>query len=256
MMLFKNRDEKRFEADKAEYIRQSAGETRFLVSDNDLHPCLADYYQQAGAVDSHYFFQDIYVAQKVFASGVKHIHDIGSRLDGYIGHLLAMDIRVTMIDIRPLDFEIENLDFVQGNATDLGNLADNSVPALSCLHALEHFGLGRYGDPVDYHGWEKALAHYKRILKPSGSLYLSVPSGNTEKVVFHAHRIFRPRTVFEALSDTLTLTEFSNLHDRKRTTLSFSGEADRDIAARLDAFADEHMGEYDCGIYIFQKPGL
>lgn len=252
MGLFKNRDEKRFLDDKAEYIRQSAGETRFLISEDNLHPCLADYYQQAGAVDSHYFFQDIYIAQKVYESGIRHIHDIGSRLDGYIGHLLAMNVRVTMIDIRPLDFEIENLDFIQGNATDLGNLEDRSVPALSCLHALEHFGLGRYGDPVDYHGWEKALAQYKRILQPGGMLYLSVPSGKTEQVVFHAHRIFRPRTIFEALADTLTLTEFSNIRDRKRTTVTFAGETD--IAERLDRFADEEMGDYDCGIYIFQKP--
>lgn len=253
MRLFRgNEDQKKFETDKAEYIRQSADNSRFLLSEDDLFPCLTDYKQQAGAVDGHYFFQDIYIANRVMQSGIRHIHDIGSRLDGYIAHLLAMDIRVTMIDIRPLSFEINNLDFVQGNATELDNIADRSIPALSCLHALEHFGLGRYGDPVDYHGWEKALAHMKRIMAPDGTLYLSVPSSSNEKVMFNAHRIFHPCTIFEALSDTLSLREFSAIREGKITTLTFDA-GDTGIPDRLLAFAKEHMGDYDCGMYIFRR---
>ncbi len=235
------------------YIVQSSGYESFRYDDKDKLPCLTDYMEGAGSIDSHYLYQDIYVAGKVHKSGVEHIYDIGSRIDGYISHLLSMGIKVTMIDIRPLPNKIENLDFVQGNATDLSGIEDESIHNLSCLHALEHFGLGRYGDPIDYKGWEKGLDSMIRVLKKGGYFYLSVPVGRREYVMFNAHRIFSPKTIVDR-ANGIELQEFTFFHDGERTTFDFSRESDKGkITESLNYAQNVLMGDYDCGIFIFRK---
>ena len=72
---------------------------------------------------------------------------MGSRIDGFVAHLL-LTRPVIYLDIRPLPHEIEGLQYVLASILGLP-LADNSCQTLSTLHAIEHIGLGRYGDPVD-----------------------------------------------------------------------------------------------------------
>ena len=38
--------------------------------------------------------------KKIIRSGVNEHYDIGSRVDGFIAHLLAADIKVNVIDIQ------------------------------------------------------------------------------------------------------------------------------------------------------------
>lgn len=249
-------DEAKYLKDRDEYIMQAGSDADFKFDEKNQFKCLSDYREEAGSVDAHYFFQDVYAANKVMKSGVRHIYDIGSRIDGYISHLLSMDIKVTMIDIRPLPEHIDNLDFIQGNAMDLSNIEEGSVPVLSCLHALEHFGLGRYGDAVDYYGWKKALMGYVRILKNGGILYLSVPVGKEQKVMFNAHRIYRPWTIVRTAVDDMRLEEFTYFHQGVRTTLDFTHDDDMEhIASILENVADNYLGNYDCGIFTFRKEG-
>lgn len=73
---------------------------------------------------------------------------------------------------------------------------------------MEHFGLGRYGDPIDPQAWENALKSFQRILAPKGNLYISVPVGKVNKVCFNAHRVFTPQTIIETL-DLMEIVEFS-----------------------------------------------
>ena len=40
--------------------------------------------------------------------------------------------------------------------------------SISSLHAIEHFGLGRYGDPIDYYGHIKAISNITKMLKKMG----------------------------------------------------------------------------------------
>lgn len=122
---------------------------------------------------------------------------------------MSMEVHVTLLDIRPLPKKIEGVDFIQADATDLSNIPDNSIETLSSLCALEHFGLGRYGDPIDYNGWKKSLHAIKRKLKAGGTFYLAVPVGNEERVQFNAHRIFKPATIINELTPELELYEFS-----------------------------------------------
>ena len=66
---------------------------------------------------------------------------------------------------------------------------DGELQSVSCMHVVEHVGLGRYGDSQDYDGDVKAIAELKRIVKSGGDLLLVVPVGAPE-IVFNAHRIY------------------------------------------------------------------
>ena len=98
--------------------------------------------------------------------------------------------------------------YYQSNATHLDNIPPSSIHSLSALCSVEHFGLGRYGDPIDPQAWENALKSFQRILAPKGNLYISVPVGKVNKVCFNAHRVFTPQTIIETL-DLMEIVEFS-----------------------------------------------
>ncbi len=210
---------------------------------------LSDYRKNAGEIDGHYFYQDILVASKIIKENPVHHMDVGSRIDGFVSHLLAAGIETTVTDIRPLPvremgFGIPRLNFIQADATEITGIEDNSVASLSSLHAVEHFGLGRYGDVIDPLAWLKALHSLERILAYGGILYLSVPVGREEKLMFNGHRIFSPITIVEALSK-LSLNEMYIIHDKE--IYRYAGDE------VLEGKPDNHLGSYDCGIFVFSK---
>ena len=52
---------------------------------------------------------------------------------------------------------MSNINIIDGDSFELiKTLADNSVDSLSCMHVIEHIGLGRYGDPINAKGDELA----------------------------------------------------------------------------------------------------
>jgi SAM-dependent methyltransferase len=203
----------------------------------DLHPVLEDFGADAGHASGHYFFQDLWAARKIFERRPQRHIDIGSRMDGFVAHLLTF-MPVTVLDIRPLASEVPGLEFVQADATNLVGLADSSVDSISSLHAVEHFGLGRYGDEVDPDGWRKAMISLQRVLRPGGRLYFGVPVGH-ERLCFNAHRIFAPTQVLETFVD-LKLVSFAGVGD--------SGKFLGDI--RPEQLA---TSEYACGLFEFTK---
>lgn len=155
-----------------------------------LRPCLYDWYEEGGAASSEYFLQDLHVARKIFNANPKRHVDVGSRIDGFVAHVAAFR-EVEVFDIRPVTPFIPGVVFKQA---DLMNPAIHKTAycdSLSCLHALEHFGLGRYGDPLDAQGYVTGLRNMAEIVASGGMLYLSVPIGQ-ERVEFNAHRIFDP----------------------------------------------------------------
>ncbi len=178
----------------------------FHASPNNFYFCLNDWDDQAGSLGV-YFYQDLWAAKKIFALKPSEHFDIGSRVDGFIAHVLPF-MPLTMIDIRPLPEKVEGLKFIQADATNLEGIADNSIISLSSLCAPEHFGLGRYGDPIDPEACFKALKSMQRVLAKGGHLYIAVPVGEQSGVAFNAHRIFKPELVIETLNE-LTLAEFS-----------------------------------------------
>lgn len=227
--------------DVKEYVRQCGSSTQFAFSEKDQWKFLKDCLAQAGSAGS-YFFQDMWAAREIYRSNVKHVYDIGSRMDGYIAHLLSMEVQVTLLDIRPFNQRIEGVDFIQADAMNLSNIPDNSIETLSSLCALEHFGLGRYSDPIDYNGWKKALHAIKRKIKVGGTFYLSVPVGAVEKVRFNAHRIFHPMTIVNEVFPDLILHEFSYIDTgNSRIETCFKGGSG---VASLDLFMQHYISDY------------
>jgi len=179
----------------------------FKASLKNSYICIHDWDAQAGSTGP-YFWQDLWAAKKISEKRPAEHFDIGSRLDGFIAHVLTF-MPVTMIDIRPLSEKIENLKFIQADATNLENIPDNSIESLSSLCAPEHFGLGRYNDPIDPDACFKAMKSMQRVLKRGGGyLYFAVPVGETSCVAFNAHRIFTPELITETF-DKLKLVDFS-----------------------------------------------
>jgi SAM-dependent methyltransferase len=210
----------------------------FALGMRQLRPALFDRDVAADAFDSHYFYQDLWAARKIFAVRPARHVDVGSRVDGFVAHLLTF-MPVTILDVRPLSRRVTGLDFVLGDASHLSPFADQSLESLSCLHALEHFGLGRYGDPINPEAWSEALAAFVRVLRPGGRLYLSVPVGR-QRLEFNAHRVFAPATILAALAD-LQLLSFAAVTDQG----TFHENADPN---------DCSEAWYACGMFELMKP--
>jgi hypothetical protein len=182
----------------------------FRLRLRNAFPILTDMRACAGTTGGHYFHQDLWAARKIYERRPAAHLDIGSRIDGFVAHVLSF-MPVTVVDIRPITSTIANLTFFHDDASELANLPTGSVDSLSTLHAAEHFGLGRYTDPVDPAGCFKFMSALARVLAPGGRLYFSVPVGR-ERVEFNAHRVFATATILESFRD-LQLVSFSYVGD-------------------------------------------
>ena len=209
----------------------------FNVNWKSLSPVLHDRYRPAGAASGHYFWQDLWAATYLFKNKRTQHVTIGSRIDGFVAHVIPF-CNITYVDIRPLTAVMEGLEYKPGSILNLP-FEDNSIQSMSCLHVIEHIGLGRYGDPVQAEGHLHAAMELKRVLAPGGELLVGAPVGN-ERLCFDAHRIFDPQTVV-AMFAPMSLVEFSlidDLGDRIIHPQSF------DVARKC---------EYGCGLFIFSK---
>jgi hypothetical protein len=185
-------------------LKKFKSNTTWSVS---LYPCLLDRYESGGS-HGEYFWQDLEIAKQIiFLNPERHI-DVGSRLDGFIAHLACVR-HVEVLDIRPINASIENVRFHQVDVMQLPKEWEGIADIVTCLHSLEHFGLGRYNDPLDPDGWQKGFDNLSRIIKQNGTLWVSVPMGK-ERVEFNAHRVFNPLSlVSRANKNGLQLVEFA-----------------------------------------------
>jgi hypothetical protein len=205
-------------------------------------PCLHDRRESGGNASSEYFIQDLAVAKRIFIRNpVRHV-DVGSRVDGFIAHVASFRT-IEVLDIRPTASSISGIVFTQADLMDVDKCPAEYCDSVSCLHALEHFGLGRYGDKVDPSGWRSGLAGLSRLLKPNGRLYLSTPVGR-ELVMFNAHRIFSAiKLVAAAESCGLVLDNLSWVHEGR---IEVSADARKDLEAL-------GTGDYTLTIFEFLK---
>lgn len=178
----------------------------------EIMPCLADWNEESGTSRGEYFWQDLYAAQKIFTANPEYHVDIGSRVDGFVAHIASFR-KVEVFDVRPNASIIPNIAFKTADIMDIGSIEENYCDSISCLHALEHFGLGRYGDPINLDGWKIGLKTIAKMLRKEGLLYLTVPSGKP-RVYFNAHRVLSPVEILEeAQLNSLKLIEFSICDD-------------------------------------------
>lgn len=184
---------RRFWAAYAEWGRTAPSERRPTL--RHLYPCLLDATTET-AVEPTYFFQDAWAFERIVEARPERHVDVASHHK--FTSLLSKVVPVTMVDIRPLDVELESLRFREGSITSLP-FADGAEGSVSSLCVVEHIGLGRYGDPLDPYGSEKAIAELKRIVRPGGDLYISAPLDDVDRVYFNAHRAFAEETLLRLL---------------------------------------------------------
>lgn len=173
---------------------------------------------------------------------MRHI-DIGSRIDGFIAHVASYR-EIEVVDIRELDStEHENIKFTHANFMNADSIQNSIADSVSCLHAIEHFGLGRYGDPLDPHAHIEGFNQLLRILKTDGYLYISFPIGVKNEVHFNAHRVFHPKDIF--------LWPYEN---NKIELLCFDYVDDSGKLNKNHPLNDGiPIVDYGCGIYTFKK---
>lgn len=230
----------RFASDWVKFRKKYSGPLTWM-------PCLHDRYEEGGATKSEYFWQDLLVARWIFNAKPKRHVDIGSRVDGFVAHVASFR-NIEVFDVRPISTHIPGVVFKQADLMRREGLPGAGMDycdSLSCLHALEHFGLGRYGDPIDPTGYERGIANMALLLTPGGTLYLSTPIGR-ERVEFNANRVFDPRNIIQ-------LIEGQGLTLQQLTVISASGVVRDDVETSPETLQALAASTYNLGLFVFTK---
>jgi len=209
-------------------------DTRFSIDWKNVYPCLNDKLSST-PFDHHYTYHPAWAARVLAKTRPEYHVDFSSIL--YFGTIVSAFIPIKFYDYRPADIGLSNW---QGHFADLCKLdiADNSFPSVSCMHTVEHIGLGRYGDNLDPMGDVKAINELKRITKIGGDILFVTPVGQ-QRIEFNAHRIFSFELIKEMFSGC-ELIEFSLVPD--------TGGLIENAAPEL-----VKQQQYGCGCFWFRK---
>ena len=112
------------------------------------------------------------------------------------------------------------------------------------MHAIEHFGLGRYGDPIDPQGYQRGIYNMTQLLKPGGRFYLSTPIGQ-ERVEFNANWVFDPRSIVRC-------AESAGMSLQKLIVITATSEP-QEVAIDTASLADLALMRYQLGLFTFTK---
>ena len=206
-------------------------------------PCYGDRFDDAGTASGHYFHQDLYVAQLIHAAlPVRHI-DIGSRIDGFVAHVASFRT-VDQIDIRPIRSSADNISFHTRDISTEDPSWDDSCDSLSCLHVIEHFGLGRYGGALDLQAWTRAWANMTRMVRPGGTIYLSTLIG-PQRIEFDAHRVFAVPTIVDLIEAGCSILSVAYVDD--------AGELHRAVDPHGPEAINSFGCEFGCGIFEIRR---
>ena len=209
-----------------------------------FYPLFSDRYDKAGVASGHYFHQDLYVARRIFETNPSRHVDVGSRIDGFVAHVACFR-EIEILDIRFIESKSKNIQFKQADLMSENFSFPEKTPSLSCLHAIEHFGLGRYGDPMDLSGHKKGIKNLSNCLTTGGTLYLSTPIGRP-RIEFNAHRVFDIHYLLDIFSShQLKLKSFAYVND--------AGELIEHADPYSEAGNRNFNLEYGCGIFELTK---
>lgn len=231
--------------EKREFQRLSAGrryETSFPMARN--FPIWDEKSKTAGQASGHYFHQDLLAARDIYTRDPQRHVDVGSSIYGFVSHVASFR-EVEVLDIRPVDSEVDGIVFHQVDVMNLSMDWRNSTDSLSCLHALEHFGLGRYGDDLDPGGWLTGLEALSEMVRPGGRLYLSVPTSSVQRIEFNAHRVFSIPFLREHLEPNFHVSNLAFVLDSGRLVAN----VELDSAAAMASFD----AWYGCSIWFLDR---
>jgi len=213
---------------------RNKNDKRFPVKTSDMYPCLKDSITKT-PFDHHYTYHPAWAARILAQTKPVYHVDISSILS--FSTIISAFIPVKFYDYRPADLNLNNL---ESGFADLKQLSfsDSSIPSLSCMHTIEHIGLGRYVDEIDPQGDIKSINELKRVLKDGGDLLFVTPVGNP-RIEFNAHRIYSYEQITDYFSP-LILKEFSLIPDTGGIVIN------ADPALVKDQ-------QYGCGCFWFKK---
>ena len=210
---------------------------RFSTRISDFYPQIKD--KTIGTnFDRHYIYHVAWAVRKVLALKPEFHTDISSSL--YFCSTLSASIPVKFYDYRPAKLILSNLNCEHADLTKLP-FSNDSIKSLSCMHTIEHVGLGRYGDPIDPDGDLKAIKELKRVLTPGGSLLFVVPVGKP-KIEFNAHRIYSYKMIMELFSDLKLEESYLIPESEKNGDPIYNGQ---------EEIFDQ--SDYACGCFWFIK---
>ena len=208
-----------------------------------MYPILNNKYEQSGVASGHYFHQDLLIAQRIFENNPNKHVDIASRVDGFVAHVASFR-PIEVFDTRPLSVQVPNITFSQADLMQLNPSLIDYTDSISCLHSIEHFGLGRYNDPIDAYGHLKGLNSIHQILKTGGRFYFSVPIGS-QRIEFNAHRVFGLPYLLPLLQEKYTIHQFSYVDD--------DGALHQNISLDANSIATSCGCRWGCGIFELVK---
>lgn len=186
--------------------QESKTTKRFFVLKENIRPHLKEN-STVTHFDRHYIYHPAWAARVLKEINPTLHIDISSTVN--FCTIVSAFIPVKFYDYRPAPIVLSNL---TSEFQDLNKLSfeDNSIESLSCMHTVEHVGLGRYGDPINYDGDLIAMTELARVLKPEGNLLFVVPVGNEQKIFFNAHRVYAKKQIELYMNDLgLELKEFT-----------------------------------------------
>jgi SAM-dependent methyltransferase len=211
-------------------------DNRFSLKWSNRFPCLGEATATTG-FDAHYIYHPAWAARIIAETKPEFHIDISSTLT--FCSIVSAFVPVKFYDYRPANLTLTGLDCGQADLLKLP-FADGSIKSLSCMHTIEHVGLGRYGDPIDPTGDLKAMAELTRVLALGGNLLFVVPIGQP-KLMFNAHRIYSYQMIINAFSD-LQLKNFTLIPSSNKQTPNFNATKE-----------ESDKEDYACGCFWFTK---
>ncbi len=205
---------------------------------SDLLPMLTDRTAVMG-FDAHYVYHTAWAARVLKELAPEEHVDISSSI-------IFCGIASAFMSFKHYDYRTPHLELpgLTCGSQDLVSLSfeDCSIKSLSCMHVMEHIGLGRYGDPINPGGDLLAAKELQRVLAPGGHLLIVVPVAERARIRFNGHRIYDLAKV-KSLFKGLELIEFSFLND-----------SNSDKFTRHASELDVQRSDYGCGCFVFRKP--
>lgn len=220
--------------DQLSEFREKDIQKRFSINDIDLLPVLNEATTNTN-FDAHYIYHPAWAARIIQQINPLQHTDISSTL--HFCSILSAFVPTVFYDYRPAVLNLSNLQSAKADLTKL-HFETNSVDSISCMHTIEHIGLGRYGDMLDPEGDIRAIQELKRVTKPGGNLLLVTPVGKP-RIQFNAHRIYSFQMIHEQF-EGFDLKNFSLVQDNR----NFISPADPGLVEEQ---------RYGCGCFWYQK---
>ena len=188
--------------------------------------------------DSHYIYHVAWALRKIKALTPEVHVDFASSLSFCTA--LSAFCKTVFYDFRPADLHLDNLEPRQCDLSS-PDFGIGQFASVSCMHVVEHIGLGRYGDTLDASGDLKAIDNLKKTVAPGGDLFFVVPCG-APSIHFNAHRVYAAESILAYFGEGFALQElyFITGYDHQAPLLN----------PALDTLGQY---AYGCGCFHFRK---